>query len=344
MYEENKNDLEPNNNPSQQIKPIIRLVTINKQGIIVKELSDFSALSEKLTKDGLHWLDVVGTLDQDLLLSLEENSILHPLVIEDIHSTNQRLKIDYFPDYLFIILKAINYQQNDNLDLEQVSFLIGQQFVFTFQEYPPNQFDPIFERLRSQKSRLRKFGADYLAYALLDLLVDNYFYILEDFSEQFDELQESIVVDPSPELLQTIYSLKKEVIIIRKATWPLREVINQLSKQDSDFISQENIIYFRDIYDHVIQIIDTIETYRDILSGMIDIFMTSISNKMNEIMKVLTIIATIFIPLTFIAGVYGMNFQYMPGLAWRWGFVVILSLMILIAIGMIIFFRKRRWI
>jgi magnesium transporter len=329
---------------SDQSSTIIRLITYNKNKFTETQLSDFSAISKYFASPGIHWLDVVGTQDISLLKTLEEFFSLHPLLIEDIHSTNQRLKLEYFPNYLFIILKAINYTQPDSITSEQVSILIGKNFVISFQEYLPNQFSPITDRIKNPKSRLHKYGADYLAYILLDLLVDNYFIILEEFSEQFDFLQEQVVQQPTPDILQTIYSLKKDVINLRKATWPLREVISQLSKRDTDFVKESTVIYFRDVYDHVIQIIDTIETYRDILSGMIDIFMSSVSNKMNEIMKVLTIIATIFIPLTFIAGIYGMNFQHMPELAWRWGYLTILCVMLALAIGMIIFFRKKKWI
>lgn len=324
--------------------PIIRIITYSEDKVTDTELSDFSLVSKLLQSPGIHWLDVVGTHNLSLLKSLEETISLHPLIIEDIHSTNQRLKIDYFPNYLFIVLKAINYQPKEAISLVQVSFLIGKNFVFSFQEYLPNQFNPIFDRVKNPKSRLRKLGADYLAYLLLDILIDNYFTILEDFSDQFDDLQEQVVQYPTPDLLQTIYSLKKEVITLRKATWPLREVVSQLSKRDSDFVDEATVIYFRDINDQVFQIIDTIETFRDILSGMIDIFMSSVSNKMNEIMKVLTIIATIFIPLTFIAGIYGMNFQNMPELTWRWGYLTIICVMFALAIGMVIFFRKKKWI
>jgi len=200
------------------------------------------------------------------------------------------------------------------------------------------------DRIKNSRGKIRRFGADYLAYVLIDVLVDNYFVIIEDLGERIDEMQDSIIHDPSPQSLQAIYNLKKEMIKIRKATWPLREIISQLNKIDTEFIKETTNIYLRDVYDHTIQIIDTIETYRDVLSGMIDIFMSSVSNKMNEVMKVLTIIATIFIPLTFIAGVYGMNFQNMPELAWKWGYLTIICVMVVIIIGMIFFFRRKKWI
>ena len=315
-----------------------------------KEFEEIKIEGKQLFKnlfkdDKVNWVDVVGTKDMDLLKSIGENFNIHPLVVEDIYSTDQRLKVDHFPDHIFIVVKALDYlKEDETLALEQINILFGRNFVFTFQEFFPNQFNQIYERIRQAKGRVRKFGSDYLVYALIDVLVDNYFLIIEDFSERIDDLQEILVENAEPEVLHEIYKLKRELIKIRKAVWPLREVVSQMTKTDIDFIKETTNIYFRDVYDHVIQIIDTIEIYREVLSGMVDIYMSSVSNKMNEIMKVLTIIATIFIPLTFIVGVYGMNFQNMPELAWKWGYLTIMLLMVAIAIGLIIFFRRKKWL
>ncbi len=308
-----------------------------------KDLTNLDNLKDMISPNRINWINIVGSHNLDLKI-LETDFNIHPLIVEDIHSTNQRLKIDPFPDYLFIVLNAINRCENEVLELEQVSIILGKNFVFSFQEFHPDQYTQIQERIKQSRGRIRRYGVDYLVYVLFDVLVDNYFIILEEFGDKLEELQENLVQNPTNETLEEIYDFKKKILKIRKATWPLREVISQLSKRDSEFITESSIIYFRDVNDHIFHIIDTIETYREMASGLIDLFMSSISNRMNEIMKVLTIIATIFIPLTFIAGLYGMNFQFMPELAWKWGYLTIISVMFVIAIGMVIFFRRKKWI
>jgi magnesium transporter len=332
------------NSTANSNETIIRFFCYDENNYEEKELTTIDKLSDLFNSTRVNWVDIVGTQDLELLKILGNNFNIHPLIIEDINITNQRLKIDYFPEYLFIVLKAVNYLNEEVLDLEQVSIILGKNFVFTFQELEPNQFIQIHDRIKNSKGRIRKLGADYLVYVILDVLVDNFFNILEDYGDRLDALQETLIQNPTPETLNEIHEFKKEIIKIRKATWPLREVISQLSKMDSDLFDQSIGIYIRDVYDHVIQIIDTIETFRDMISGMIDIFMSSVSNKMNEVMKVLTIIATIFIPLTFIAGVYGMNFQNMPELAWKWGYLTIIIIMVVIFVGMVFFFRRKKWI
>lgn len=332
------------NSTTNSKETIIRFFSYNENNFEEKELKNIDKLADLFISNRVNWVDIVGTHDFELLKNIGNNFNIHPLIVEDIYTTNQRLKIDYFPDYIFIVLKAINYDKDEVLELEQISLILGKNFVFTFQELQPNQFEQIHDRIRSSKGRIRKLSVDYLVYVILDVLVDNFFNILEDYGDRLDALQETLIQNPTPEILHEIYDFKKEIIKIRKATWPLREVLSQLSKMDSDFINESMGVYIRDVYDHVIQIIDTIETFRDMISGMIDIFMSSVSNKMNEVMKVLTIIATIFIPLTFIAGIYGMNFQNMPELAWKWGYLTIVCVMVVIVIGMIIFFRRKKWL
>ncbi|NHJ04277.1 MAG: magnesium and cobalt transport protein CorA [Candidatus Heimdallarchaeota archaeon] len=341
-----KNDSIKNTEDSPVEIPItqINFICYDEKNFEEFKIENVNTLKDLFKEKQVNWVDIVGTKNLDIIKSIGENFNIHPLIVEDIYSTDQRLKIDYFPDYAFIVVKAVNYIKGEIFELEQINIIFGKNFVFSFQEFLPNQFEQIFERIKQAKGRVRKFGADYLVYVLLDILVDNYFTIMEDFSERIDELQEILIDNPSPKVLQEIYELKKDLIKIRKAAWPLREVVSQISKIGAEFFNESTNIYFRDVYDHVIQIIDTLETYRDMLSGMVDIFMSSVSNKMNEIMKVLTIIATIFIPLTFIAGVYGMNFQFMPELAWKWGYLTIMCLMIVIGIGMIVFFRRKKWL
>jgi magnesium transporter len=205
-------------------------------------------------------------------------------------------------------------------------------------------FDPIRDRIRNGKGRIRKMGADYLAYALLDSIVDNYFIIMEKLGERIEFLEEELVTHPTAETLRVIHQLKREMIFLRKAVWPLREVVGGLERGESSLLKEATRIYLRDVYDHTIQVIDTIETYRDMISGMLDIYLSSISNRLNAVMKVLTIIATIFMPLTFIAGIYGMNFKFMPELEWRWGYPAVWLVVVFIGISMLIYFKKKRWL
>ena len=336
----------PNDSKSEikKTNPLVKVVSYDQDFFDEKIITDFDTLNERMQPNKVNWIDVKGTHDFELLKKIGENFSIHSLIIEDIYSTNQRLKIDSFQDYLFVVLKAVIYIKDEILELEQVSFILGRNYVITFQEIESNLFDSIYNRIKGKKGRIRKFSADYLLYALLDILVDNYFLILEDLGEEINETQELLEHNPTNEILHKIYDYRKKILNVRKAIWPLREVINQLYKTDTDLVSDSTGIYFRDVYDHVFHIIDTIESYREIVSGMIELFMTSVSNKMNEVMKILTIISTIFIPLTFIAGIYGMNFQHMPELAWRYGYLIIICIMIIITIGMILFFKRKKWI
>lgn len=270
---------------------------------------------------------------------------IHPLVLEDIMNTGQRPKIEIFDDYIFIVLKMLRYDEAENeTKIEQVSIILGSNFVISLQESKGDVFDSIRERIRSDRGRIRKMGADYLAYTLIDAVVDNYFVILEKLGEEIEDIEDELVSNPSPETLQTIHSLKREMIFLRKSVWPLRELISRLERWESPLIDKSIYIYLRDLYDHTIQVIDAIETFRDMLSGMLDIYLSSISNRMNEVMKVLTIIATIFIPLTLIAGIYGMNFTYMPELKSPWGYPMVYVVMLAIGVVMLIYFRRKKWL
>jgi magnesium transporter len=270
---------------------------------------------------------------------------LHPLILEDIVHTGQRPKLEDFGDHVFIALKMLYYnKQKGEIESEQISLIFGKNFVISFQERVGDIFDPIRERIRKNKGRVRKAGADYLAYALIDSIVDNYFVILEQLGEEIENAEQELAVNPTPETLQAIRTFKKETIFLRKSIWPLREVANSLERGESSLVDKSTLIYLRDVYDHTIQIIDAVESYRDMLSGMLDVYLSSISNRMNEVMKVLTIFAAIFIPLTFVAGVYGMNFSFMPELGWRWGYFGILLVMAIIAAVMIVYFKRKRWL
>jgi len=226
---------------------------------------------------------------------------------------------------------------------EQVSVVVGCKFVLSFQESIGDVFEPIRDRIRNAKGRIRKMDSDYLAYALLDAVVDGYFSVLETIGDTIESIEERLAKEPTEAILRQIHSLKREMIFLRKSVWPLRELISNLQRSESGLIAQSTGVFLRDVYDHTIQVIDTVESFRDIVSGMLDLYLSSISNRMNAVMKVLTIIATIFIPLTFVAGIYGMNFKYMPELEWRWSYALIWLVMIVIAGGMVIYFRKKKW-
>jgi magnesium transporter len=265
--------------------------------------------------------------------------------LEDIVHTGQRPKMEEFDDYLFVVLKMLVYDDKENEVLsEQVSLVLGKDFVISFQESEGDVFNAVRERIRTDKGRIRKMGCDYLAYRLIDAIVDQYFVVLEKFGEQIEFLQEAVLSAPSPEILEAIQETKREVIFLRRYVWPLREAISGLQRGESDLVSDNVQLYLRDVYDHTIQVIDSIETFRDMISGTMDVYLSSVSNKMNEVMKVLTIMATIFIPLTFIAGVYGMNFEYMPELKWRAGYFIVWIVMIILGILMLIGFKRKKWL
>jgi magnesium transporter len=291
------------------------------------------------------WIDVEGLHEVELIRKVGDQQGLHPLVLEDIVNTGQRPKLEDYGDYLYIVLKMIHTKERTDILIEQISMVVGPRFVVTFQEgLQGNVFAPIRERLRSGKGRLRSMGADALAHTLMDFIVDSYFAAVEYMGEAVSVVEEAVVRRPSDETVRQIYHLKRRMIELRRAVWPAREVLAALERRESPLIGPEVAVYLRDVYDHTIQVIDTLEAYREMISGLLDIYLTSLSNRMNEIMKFLTIVGTIFIPLTFIAGVYGMNFQFMPGLQWRWGYFAALGLMALVALMMLLFFRRKRWL
>jgi magnesium transporter len=292
------------------------------------------------------WINIDGVHDTGLIEKVGNHFGLHHLVQEDIVSTGQRPKFEDYEDYLFVVFRMLTYDRKKRaIDSEQVSLVLGKNFVISFQEWVGDVFEQVRERIKSAKGRIRKMGCDYLVYSLIDATVDNYFSVLERMGERIEVLEEKLVAEPDEKTLNEIHDLKSEMLYLRKSVWPLREVVNGLEKSESDLISKGTNIYFRDVYDHTIQIIDTIESLRDMVSGMLDIYLSSLSNRMNAVMKVLTIIATIFIPLSFFAGVYGMNFKYMPELEWKWAYPVGFWVFIIIVVfSMLLFFRHKKWL
>lgn len=309
--------------------------------IEAKEIEECFEFKDKPT---VTWIHIDGIHRVEIIEKIGRHFNLHPLILEDIVNTGQRPKMEDYGDYTFIVLKMLYYDEEENkIIAEQISLILGLNFVISFQEIEGDVFDPVRERIKNSKGRIRKVGADYLAYALVDTIVDNYFAILEKLGERIEDLEEGLL-NPTQKNLREIHQLKREMAFLRKLVWPLREVVGGLERAESTLVHESTRIYLRDLYDHTIQVIDTIETFRDMLSGMLDIYLSSTGNKMNEVMKVLTIIATIFIPLTFVAGIYGMNFEDMPELKWHWGYPLALIGMFSVGILMLVYFRKKRWI
>ncbi len=291
------------------------------------------------------WINVEGLHDVGVIEKLGAHYSLHPLILEDILNTAERPKMEDYGETIFLLLKIfVPRNGNHEEKIQQVSLILGSNFVLSFQEKDNGIFEGLKDRIRKAKGRVRKSGADYLAYAIIDGIVDSYFGELERLGEAVESLETELVTDPRRETLQKIHGLKREMIYLRKAVWPLREVINGLERLDTPLIKATTDFFLRDVYDHAVQIIDTVETSRDILSGMVETYLSSVSNRMNEIMKVLTIISTIFIPLTFLAGVYGMNFAHMPELAWRWGYPLTWGIMAAVAVVMILYFKRKKWL
>jgi magnesium transporter len=291
------------------------------------------------------WINIDGLHEIDIIEKVGRHFNIHPLVLEDIVNTGQRPKTEEFEDFIFVVLKMLHYNENsEKISSEQFSLVLGSNFLITFQEIQGDVFRTVRERIHKSKTRIRKAGCDYLAYALIDAIVDHYFVILEALGNKIEDLETQLLDDPTRDTLEIIHEMKREMIYLRKQIWPIREIINGLVKSESSLIQEQMHIYFRDVYDHTIQIIDTIESYRDILAGMLEIYLSTLSNRMNEVMKVLTIIATIFIPITFIAGVYGMNFKFMPELEWRGGYFMVWGIVIVVVGIMIGFFKKKQWL
>ncbi len=308
------------------------------------KLSIAEALAQ-VSATGVTWINVDGIHDTAVIEALGKQFNLHPLVLEDIVTTGQRPKLEDYGDNLFVTIKMLSLDASSTEVIsDELSLLFGPHFVLTIHETEHDVFEPVRERLRKGPGRLHKFGSDYLAYALIDAVVDNYFVVFEHLGEHFEEMQNDVIQNPTPETLHLIQHFKNELLILRKAVWPVRELVSGLQRSESPVMSRATEVYLRDVHDHTIQIIDTIETFRDMLSGMLDIYLSSASNRLNSVMKVLTIIATIFIPLTFLAGIYGMNFRFMPELEWRWGYPVLWVVMIVSAIAMLFWFRRKRWL
>lgn len=324
-------------------KAELELISYNNHNIELFNSKDPDKIFSRMGKNEFHWINLDGLHNIELIEALGKQFNLHPLLLEDVLNTEQRPKSEEHGDHLFFTLKTLNAIKGEEIIYEQMSFVLSKYYLISFQEREGDQFDQLRERIKLPDSKLRNFKIDYLLYRLIDTIVDSYYTVMEYIGERLEDLEEQIYHDPNEDVLQKIQHLKKELIYLRKSVYPLREAL-KLTMTESKLIEESTQRYLGDVYDHTVQVIETIESYRDFTASLIDMYMTSISNKMNEVMKVLTIIATIFIPLTFIAGVYGMNFEYMPELGWKYGYPAVWMVMILMTVGMLLYFRKKKWL
>ncbi|ADJ25778.1 magnesium and cobalt transport protein CorA [Dehalogenimonas lykanthroporepellens BL-DC-9] len=310
-----------------------------------RELSGVDECLKLPVDTGVSWINVDGLHDPAIIEQIGRRFNLHPLVQEDIANTGQRPKVEETGEHLFIVLKMLYHDQaEDETVSEQVSLVLGPNYVISFQEGAGDAFGKVRERLRQAKGQLRRQGADTLAYALIDAIVDNYFVVLDRFTDIIEDLEENLLESPTTAMLVTIKSLKRDLLYIRRNVAPMRDVAASLRRGDSALVAPETRPYFQDVYDHLVQVTDSVDASRELVSDLLDIYLSSVSNRLNEVMKVLTIFASIFIPLTFIAGIYGMNFENMPELGWPAGYFIVLGFMATVAVALLFFFRRRNWL
>jgi magnesium transporter len=323
----------------------ITLIQYNKETEEILQVNNIDESFSHFNNEKVKWINIEGLQDVSIIEKIGKEFKLHPLLLEDILNTGQRAKIDDYDDYIFIVLKVLTYNKDlKKIKSDQVSFVFIDNCVISFQERDVGIFDNVKNRIKIANGNIRKLGADYLLYALIDAIVDSYFVILENFGNKIDSVEDQLINEPQKGVLKSIHNLKREMLFLRNSIWPLREVVSILVRGDNSYFTENTVVYLRDIYDHIIQIIDTVEVYRDMLSGMLDTYLSSISNKTNDVMKVLTIISTIFIPITFLAGVYGMNFKYIPELQLSYGYGLFWIIVVIITLLMIRYFKKKAWI
>jgi len=323
----------------------LRLTEYDAAGCEERNLASAAECLPPTDGGKVYWLDVGGIHHVQVIEQLGQAFHLHPLMLEDIVNTDQRPKADVYDDCLFFVVKMLHVADKEaTIHVEQVSVVLGPRFVLSFEENGGPAFEPIRTRLKNPKGRLRNSGADYLAYALLDAIVDHYFGVLEILGERIQALEQELIRDPGPATLRTIHEVKRELLFLRRAVWPVREMINVMERGETDLIQDTTKVYLRDVYDHTIQVMDTLETFREMATGMLDLYLSSVSHRLNSVMKVLTVITTIFMPLTFIAGIYGMNFDYMPELKWQWGYPSVLLAMLFIGSVMFWIFKRKDWL
>ena len=328
--------------PARKVK--ITVISYSPDEMEEKETESVDECFEYVGKREVTWINVDGTQDAGLLGQIGEKFGIHPLALEDVINRGQRPKLEDFGEYLFITLRLPKKTEASSpIDTEQINILLGPKFVMTIHD-SGDPFGPVIQRIKENKGRIRKMKADYLTYALIDLIVDQHFPIMDLIADQIEVLEDEVQESASSEIVKKIRGIKRDLILVRSSIWPMREVINSLEREEPELITEPTKLFLRDVYDHTIQIADIVESYRDILSEMFNIYLSVKADNTNEVMKILTIFATIFIPLTFVAGIYGMNFEFMPELKWRYSYFVMIGVMLVITAVMLRFFRRRGWL
>jgi magnesium transporter len=323
----------------------LQLMDYHEDELVEKDIETLSEFLAYKDRPSITWVNISGVHNESIISGLGENLAIHPLVLEDMVNTTQSPKVEEFEDYIFIILKMAYYdEEQQEVAMEQLSMILGKDYVVLLQEREGDILEGLRERIRLSRGKFRKLGSDYLVYAIIDAVVDNYFHVLQRLGEDIEKMEEELVVSANRALLVKIYRLKRELVFLRKSIWPMREVASTLNRIDHPLIQEVTGVFFRDVYEHTLQVVDTVETFRDMASGMLDLYLSTTSNKMNEIMKVLTIFAAIFIPLTFLAGVYGMNFEFMPELHYKLAYPIWWGVTIVLGVGLLIYFIRKKWL
>lgn len=323
-------------------KVILELISYTPEKHDRFDLSSVEELIPKLNPESVNWINLDGLTDSSIIEKLQAHFCFHALMIEDILN-DQRPKAEEYEDYLYFTLKMLYSIEGDKIEYEQISFVLGNNYLISFQEKAGDLFDPFRERIRLDQGRVRKKKGDYLLYRLIDIIIDHYYVVLDNIGNQIEEIEDNIHSNSTEGAFRKIQSIKKELIFLRKAVYPLREALSKLVKGETSFVEDDNIRYFSDVYDHTVHLIDSLDTYKDLTSSLMDIHINTMNTKMNEVMKLLTIITSIFIPVSFIAGIYGMNFDVMPELRWQYGYPAVLTAMASVVFGMLYFFKRRKW-
>lgn len=324
-------------------KVILELISYNENTFVQKDNIPVDSLLDQCDMSLVNWINVDGLTDKDLIQKVANKFNLHYLLVEDVLNVDHQPKMDEYDDHIFFTMKMLYRLDSNSIDYEHISFVLGKNYLLSFQEKEGDIFSTIRARIKQESGVMRKRGADYLMYRLIDTIVDSYYAILENIGHKVEAIEENLSNNPSVKDFQQIQKLRKEFIYLRKVVYPLREALNKIVKNENGCIDERNEKYFSDVYDHVIHLIDSLDTYKDVTSTMMDLYMNTINYKMNEVMKLLTVITTIFIPLSFIASVYGMNFEHMPELTWKYGYYMVLGLMGAIFILMIVYFKHKKW-
>lgn len=324
--------------------PKIKVFSFNDQLLSETEAHSIAEIIKYKKSKRCNWVQVIGSLNLEFMEEFSKKFGVHHITIENILNKKHQPAIEDLEDHIFLLLKSVKYDEEKmRLDIDQVSLLLGKNYVISFQEKDDGLFDQIAKRLKNRDDRIRKSGSDYFTYELLDNIADNYFIALDDIEVAISKIENVVISKPRPDVLNKIYRLDRQTLLIRKFMWPMREVVSEFQKLESPLIKSSTDLYLREVYNHVLHAMDLIEMFREIMSELLNMYLSSVNNRLNEVMKVLTVMSSIFIPLSFLAGVYGMNFRYMPELAWRWGYPLLIGIMVLVAIVLLAYFKKRDW-